>query len=90
MGQRQGTGCHDRLIELMVGAPSQLAVPGSQMGARTDGRMGRWADEFHKSKRAIPNGGKSSDLKVPQTWGIATGRGEWAKGAKRSCDRIQL
>lgn len=57
VGQRQGTGCHDRLIELMVGAPSQLEVPGSQMGTRTDGRMGIWADEFHKSKRAIPNGG---------------------------------
>lgn len=55
VGRRQGTGCHDRLTRLTVGVPSQLVVLGRQVGTRMDGRMDRWADEFHKSKRAIPD-----------------------------------
>ena len=60
MGWRLGPGCHDRLTESMVGAPSQLGVPGGQTGTRMDGRMDRRADEFHKSKRAVPNMGGGS------------------------------
>lgn len=56
VGQRQRTGCHDSLTRMMVGAPGQVVVPGSQLGTRMDGRMDKWVDEFHKSKRAIPNG----------------------------------
>lgn len=54
--RRQGIGCQYRLTKLMVGMPGQLVVPGSQLRTKMDGWTDRWADEFHKRKRAIPIG----------------------------------
>lgn len=48
-GWRQGTGCHDRSTRLMVGAPSQLVVPGGQWG---HGWMDGWVNERMDSTRA--------------------------------------
>ena len=86
MGWRLGPGCHDRLTKSMVGVPSQLGVPGGQTRTRMDGRMDRWADEFHKSKRAVPNMGAGGVFgHREQQWVGERG----AKEAKRWCDPIQ-
>lgn len=60
-----------------MGAPSQQGVPAAKTGTRMDGWMDRRADEFHKSKRAVPNTGVSL-----QTWGNSDGSGKGGQGGQ--------